>query len=167
MANTNGLYISSTEYMFKDLTKPDVILAANTALNGDGTFSHVVLNLNGTRANLGSYLASLSSPSQANNNSFDAYAAANPAAVPSGSSVYNPANPSQPLPDNDAYGIDATKTVAIAGIFNDIYVKVYMSNVTPSSIISVTLADGTVLPYNPTNGDYEKEISTLVPCQLQ
>ena len=65
-----------------------------------------------------------------------------------------------PVQGSNINAIDTTKTTAIYGMSNDVNVKVYLlSDVTPASVTSVTLADGTVLPYNVTNGDYEKDIT--------
>ena len=55
--------------------------------------------------------------------------------------------------------IDTTKTVAIKGLFNDAYVRVFLlSNFTQAEVTSVTLADGTVLPYSSVDGSYEQDI---------
>jgi len=66
----------------------------------------------------------------------------------------------QPAAVND---IDTTKTVATKGFFGDVYYQVFLLNgVTTSSVKSVAVTDSTgttVLPYNTTNGDYEKDIT--------
>jgi len=55
--------------------------------------------------------------------------------------------------------IDTTKTVAIKGNFGDVYYKVFLlSGVTPTSVTVTDSTGTTVLPYNATNGDYEKDI---------
>ncbi|SPF51623.1 hypothetical protein SBF1_5230002 [Candidatus Desulfosporosinus infrequens] len=47
-------------------------------------------------------------------------------------------------------------------MFGDVYYKVFLlSSVTPATVTSVTVTDSTgttVLPYNTTNGDYEKNV---------
>jgi hypothetical protein len=65
--------------------------------------------------------------------------------------------------------IDTTKSVAIKGLsingvslFGDVFYRVYLlSGVAPSSVTSLTVTNGTattVLPYNTTDGNYEKDI---------
>lgn len=51
--------------------------------------------------------------------------------------------------------IDTTETKAVIGFVHDVAVYVHLlSGVTPSSVTSVTLADGTAIPYDTTKGYY-------------
>jgi hypothetical protein len=58
--------------------------------------------------------------------------------------------------------IDTTNSVAIKGLLGDVFYRIYLlSGVVPSSISNVTVADGidtTVLSYNATDENYEKDI---------
>ena len=56
--------------------------------------------------------------------------------------------------------IDTTKSGVIKGVFNDAYIRVLLlGTVAPADVTSVTLSDGTVLPYDSANGDYEKDVT--------
>ncbi|SPF49595.1 hypothetical protein SBF1_4580001 [Candidatus Desulfosporosinus infrequens] len=64
-----------------------------------------------------------------------------------------------PIQGSNVNAINTTKTTATYGISNDVFVKVYLlSGVSPANVTSVALADGTVLPYNTTDGAYEKDV---------
>lgn len=112
LAQPNGYYVKNTgnvtkdvvtypyiEYLMSDMnTHPNLITTMNDALGGN--LDNLALDLNGKRANYEAYITSLND-AKASLDSFNAFATQNPFQVPNNLWVYNPANPSQPIPSID------------------------------------------------------------------